>query len=73
MSHALQHEVTVDTDVGTLRELADGKAVHVQPGWSAGDIVLELFEKLVEHTLLRPTFVCDYPAEVRPLARPEAG
>jgi lysyl-tRNA synthetase, class II len=73
VSHALQHEVTVDTDVGTLRELADGKAVHVQPGWSAGDIVLELFEKLVEHTLLRPTLVCDYPAEVRPLARPKPG
>ena len=26
-----------------------------------GDVVLELFEKLVEHTLLQPTFVRDYP------------
>ena len=31
---------------------------------------LELYEQLVEHTLLQPTFVCDYPAAVRPLARP---
>ena len=38
-------------------------------GLSAGAVVLELFEKLVEHTLLEPTFVKDYPADVRPLAR----
>ena len=41
----------------------------IQPGWGAGDIALELYEKLVEHTLLAPTFVRDYPAEVKPLAK----
>ena len=40
------------------------------PDWDHGQVVLELFEKLVEHTLLQPTFVRDYPASVRPLARP---
>ena len=30
----------------------------------------ELFEKLVEATIERPTFVCDFPREVSPLARP---
>jgi lysyl-tRNA synthetase class 2 len=43
--------------------------VALQPTWDAGEVVLELYEKLVEHTLLQPTFVRDYPVSVRPLAR----
>ncbi len=62
-------DVTPDTDVDELRQLADRHEVLLQPGWSAGEIVLELFEKLVEHTLVQPTFVRDYPVEVRPLTR----
>jgi lysyl-tRNA synthetase class 2 len=44
--------------------------VALRPEWGAGAVVLALYEKLVEHTLIDPTFVLDYPAEVRPLARP---
>lgn len=62
--------VTPETDAATLRALADRLDVPVKPDWAAGEIVLELFEKLVEHTLIQPTFVRDYPAVVRPLARP---
>ena len=29
--------------------------------WNAGEIVLELYEKLVEHTLIQPTFVAGLP------------
>jgi lysyl-tRNA synthetase, class II len=69
VSAAIGETVTIDTDAETLRRIAGRSGVALQPGWDHGHIVLELFEKLVEHTLLAPTFVRDYPASVRPLAR----
>ena len=60
----------VDEENETNLKCMDERGIDLQPGWGAGPIVLELFEKLVEHNLREPTFVRDYPAEVRPLARP---
>jgi lysyl-tRNA synthetase class 2 len=70
VSEAIGEPVTPDTSVTELSGHAERLSVELRPGWSAGDVVLELYEKLVEHTLLTPTFVRDYPVEVRPLARP---
>jgi lysyl-tRNA synthetase class 2 len=70
VAKAVGSDVTVDTTADELRALAAQHDVELRPEWQAGHIVLELFEKLVEHTLLEPTFVRDYPVEVRPLARP---
>jgi lysyl-tRNA synthetase, class II len=69
VSQAVGEEVTADASAEVLRKIADRHEVTLQPDWVAGEIVLELYEKLVEHTLLQPTFVTDYPADVRPLAR----
>jgi lysyl-tRNA synthetase, class II len=73
VTEATGKEVTLDTTAEELRAIAEAHDVQLQPRWSAGEIVLELFEKLVEHTLIAPTFVRDYPAEVRPLARQHRG
>ena len=70
VSEALGEHVTPDTTPEELRRYADKHDVVLQPDWTAGVIALELFEKLVEHTIVQPTFVRDYPVEVRPLARP---
>lgn len=69
VSDALGEPVEVETPDQTLRTLADKAGVALQPHWHGGEIVLELFEKLVERTLVQPTFVCDYPESVRPLAK----
>ncbi|GAA3050335.1 lysine--tRNA ligase [Pseudonocardia yunnanensis] len=69
VSEAVGQDVTLDTSVEELRKLAAAHDVELKDSLSAGEIVLELFEKLVEHTLVEPTFVRDYPIEVRPLTR----
>ncbi len=69
VSAALDESLTPDTEVPRLAQLAASRNVALKPEWGAGEIVLELYEKLVEHTLIQPTFVCDYPRSVRPLAR----
>jgi lysyl-tRNA synthetase class 2 len=60
----------VDLDRPDLRPLAERHDVPVDDLWGPGKIVQELFEKLVEDTIVDPTFVCDFPREVSPLARP---
>jgi lysyl-tRNA synthetase class 2 len=70
VSDAVGEAVTPDTGSEVLRRHAERLHVLLRPDWSAGEIVLELYEKLVEHTLIQPTFVKDYPVAVRPLARP---
>jgi lysyl-tRNA synthetase class 2 len=70
VSDAVGESITPDTDAAMLRRHAERLGVALRPNWSAGEIVLELYEKLVEHVLVQPTFVRDYPVDVRPLARP---
>ena len=70
VSAAAGEEIDVETPVEVLRKIADRHDVAVKPTWDAAEIVVELYEQLVEDTLLRPTFITDYPAAVKPLAKP---
>jgi lysyl-tRNA synthetase class 2 len=68
VSEATGEDVTLDRP--DLPEIAAKHDVAIDEAWGPGTIVQELFEKLVEPTIWRPTFVCDFPREVSPLARP---
>jgi lysyl-tRNA synthetase, class II len=70
VAEAVGEPVDQETPVEKLREVAGKHDVALRDGSEPGDIVLELYEKLVEHTLIQPTFVTDYPEAVRPLAKP---
>jgi lysyl-tRNA synthetase, class II len=70
VSAAVGEEVTVETPVETLRRISETHDVELQPKWGSEEIVVELYEQLVEDHLINPTFVMDYPAAVKPLAKP---
>ena len=52
-----------------LRSLAEKADVALKPGWNAGQVLLELYEQLVEGQTVAPTFYRDFPVEVSPLTR----
>ena len=70
LSAALGEEITVETPIERLQAIAAARAIAYKPGTGAGKLAMELFGEIVEHTLVQPTFVCDYPAVAQPLARP---
>jgi lysyl-tRNA synthetase class 2 len=70
VSEVVGEQITLETPIETLRGFADKHDVTLHPGWGLGEIALEMYEKLIEHSLIEPTFVKDYPEAVRPLAKP---
>ena len=52
-----------------MREHCTRLGVRIKQSYGWGKILLEIFEKTVEHNLVQPTFITDHPVEVSPLAR----
>lgn len=69
VSDALGKQVTIDTPVEELAAAAREKGLEIKPEWTAGKIIAEIYDELGEDTIVNPTFVCDYPIEVSPLAK----
>ena len=69
VSEALGEEITPDTSEQQLRVLCERANIPVEPGWNRGQVVLEMYERLVERRTVLPTFYRDFPVEVAPLTR----
>ena len=71
-SQVVGEHVDMDTPIEHLCELCSANGIETEDGWGAGKLLFELYDELGESTLVDPTFVCDYPEEVSPLAKRKA-
>jgi lysyl-tRNA synthetase, class II len=69
VSEAVDAKVHPSTPVADVRAIAERHGVRCEPSWGSGKLIEELFEKLCEGRIGRPTFVTGHPVEVSPLAR----
>jgi lysyl-tRNA synthetase, class II len=69
ISLALGEDVTPDTELPVLLELCAKADVPLQTRWNRGQVILEMYERLVEKQTVQPTFYKDFPVEVAPLTR----
>lgn len=56
-------------DIERARTVAEKLGIEVQKSWGLGSLVNAIFEEVVEHHLIQPTFLMAHPAEISPLAR----
>jgi lysyl-tRNA synthetase class 2 len=68
----VQHGGAEEQEIGTLEGLqrfAQREGLRVDRDVSYGNLLIEVFEQVVESQLIQPAFVTGYPLEVSPLAR----
>ncbi|MEQ9926259.1 lysine--tRNA ligase [Pectobacterium brasiliense] len=56
-------------DLEKATAIAQSLGIKIEKSWGLGRIVTEIFEETAESSLIQPTFITEYPAEVSPLAR----
>ncbi|MEV0799321.1 bifunctional lysylphosphatidylglycerol synthetase/lysine--tRNA ligase LysX [Kribbella sp. NPDC050281] len=69
VGRAVGATIDTDTTVERLRELCAEHGVHTTFELTAGELVLELYDALVEPATTVPTFYTDFPLETSPLTR----
>jgi len=69
ISEALGEEIDADTELPVLHRLCDRADVPYKPDDGRGEVVLEMYERLVEEKTRLPTFYKDFPTDVSPLTR----
>ena len=56
--------------IESARSVLDGLGLSYKPTWGSGRCTHEVYDELVEHTVVQPTIVFDHPRETSPLAKP---
>jgi len=57
------------SELESARAVAEKLGIPLKDSYGLGKVQIEIFEKTVEHRLMQPTFITEYPTEVSPLAR----
>ncbi len=59
--------LTPDTEVDVLRQICEQLEIAWADDWGHGELMLELYEHLVEERITTPQFTIDFPLSVSPL------
>ncbi len=68
-SQAAGEDVSFERTIDELRDLLKKHGGEAQDSWGKGKLISEIFEAIVEDSLVQPTFVCGHPLEISPLAK----
>ena len=64
--------VSFDRTREELVAILEKNGGHAEDAWGKGKLISEIFEAVAEEKLVQPTFVCDHPLEISPLAKKKA-
>ncbi|MCT4574973.1 MAG: lysine--tRNA ligase [Alphaproteobacteria bacterium] len=72
VAEAIKKETGLDVlsmDAEEIRKAAEGIGMEMDGTEKWGQVVQEIFEEKVEHTLIQPCFITDFPKDVSPLIK----
>ncbi len=72
MANSIKEKFGIDVysiDEKALPVFATDKGLKIEPNLQRAKIIDEIFSVLIQPNLIQPTFVCDYPVEISPLAK----
>ena len=68
-SEGAGEDVSFDRTREELVQILERNGGHAEDAWGKGKLIAEIFELVAEEKLVQPTFVCEHPLEISPLAK----